>query len=214
MTSKVSKNKLSIKSISQGTRNTSLSKLTSVAGQPLRKLVKTIPDCGSSVKSDSTAATEQEFRIRFSEDIDLRHTLSCRDYTTEEIQACWYTAEENQRIHRNCCKVIRKMMDEGSELKDKKKYCSRGLEQHTNVGAAIKMENRLLALNAVLEEQMNQWEEAIFDEDAIAKIYYRASSSCQMRANNVGLRDHRATEAFVKSRSTRRSRSVAKASAA
>ena len=196
MTSKVNNTSLSIKSLSQATRNNRLSKLTSAAGQPLRNLFKTCSDC--SIKSVSTAATEQEeFRVRFSGRIHVRNTLSCKDYTTEEIQACWYTAEENQRIHRRCSKEIRKM-DEGSELKDKK-YSSRGLEGHTTVGAAAKKGERRLAINAVLDEQMIQWEEGIFNEDAIAEIYCKASSRCQVRANIVGLKDHRETETYMAS---------------
>jgi hypothetical protein len=195
MTSKVNNN-FSIKSLSEATRNNRFSKLTSAVGQPLRKLFKTSSDC--STKSVSTAATEQEeFRVSFSEEIHVRSTISCKDYTTEEIQACWYTGEENQRIHRHCNKEIRKM-DEGSELKDKK-YCSRGLEGHTTIGTATKEENRWLAINAVLDEQMVQWEEGTFDENAIAEIYYIASSSCQVRASIVGLQDHRETKAYVAS---------------
>jgi hypothetical protein len=196
MTSKVN-NSLSIKSVSHGARNNKLSKLISAAGQPLRKHVESISDCACSVKSESTSATEHEFGLRFSEDIHVRNTLSCGDYAPEEIQACWYTAEENRRIQRHCRKEIRKK-DEGSKLKDKK-HCSRGLERCTTVGAAAKKENRLLVINAVLDEQMNQWEDAIFDENAIAEICCRASSSCQMMANSVGLRDHRENEAHAKS---------------
>ena len=89
-------------------------------------------------------------------------------------------------------------MDEGSELKDKK-YSSRGLEGHTTVGAAAKKGERRLAINAVLDEQMIQWEEGIFNEDAIAEIYCEASSRCQVRANIVGLKDHRETETYMAS---------------
>ena len=197
MASKVN-NSFPIKSLSpQGTRNNMLlsKKLKSaIGGQPLGN-VETSSD--SSIKSESTTSTEQEFRVRFSGKVHGRNTLSYRDYSTEEIQACWYTAEENQRIQRHCSKEIHKM-EEGSNLKDKK-YCSRGLERHTAVGAAIKARNRRLVINAVLDEQMIQWEKGIFDEDTIAEIYFRASSSCQMRAYIVGLGDHRATEAYVES---------------
>ena len=184
MTSKVN-NSFSIKLLSQATRNSIFSKLRSAVGQPLRKLFKTTSSDCCSTKSVSTAATEQEFRVSFSEKIHVRSTLSCRDYTTEEIQACWYTAEQNQRrrIHgRHWSKEVRKM-NEGSELKDKK-YCSR----YTTVGAATKQEN--------------SWFLAIFDEeDAIAEIYCSraSSSSCQGRADIVGRGDHRETEAYVAS---------------
>ena len=198
MTSKVN-NSFTIKSLApQATRNnTSLvsKKLKStVPGQPSR-YTKTMSV--SSIRTESTASTEQEFRVRFSEKVHGRNTLSYRDYTTEEIQACWYTAEESQRIQRHCSKEIHKM-EEGSVFKDKK-YCSRGLERHTTIGAATKVANRRFVINAVLDEQMIQWEEGIFDEDAIAEIYSKANSSCQMRAYIVGLGDYRATEAYAES---------------
>jgi hypothetical protein len=211
MTSKVN-NSISIKALSQATRNNRFSKLISsaVGQEPLRKLFKTSSDC--SIKSESTAATEQEFRVRFSARIHVRNTLSCKDYTPEEIQSCWYTAEEEQRIHRHCSKEIRKM-EEGSELKDKK-YSSRGLERHTTVGAATKKENVWLAISAVLDEQMVQWENDIFDENAIAAIYYITNSVCQLRANIVGLRDQRDMQAYVASCTIRAGTDLASTSAA
>jgi hypothetical protein len=163
------------------------SKLASAVGQPLSKLFKTRSDRID--MCELMAATEQEaFLVRFSENIHVCKTLASKDYTSKEIQACWYTAEETQRIHANCSKEIRKMEEE-TKLKGKK-YCPRGLEGHTAGGTALKQENRWLAIDAVLEEQMIQWEEGICDEDAIAEIYYRASSSCQVSANIVGLADY------------------------
>jgi hypothetical protein len=173
MTSKVS-NTFSIKSLSQAT------------GVEENRLLAI--DAVLDEQMIQWEAEQEECCVRFSENIHVRKTLASKDYTTEEIQACWYTAEENQRIHAHCFKEIRKM-DEGSKLKDKK-YCSRGLEGHTAGGEALKEENRLLAIDAVLDEQMIQWEEDICDEDAIADIYKRASYSCQVSANIVGLADY------------------------
>jgi hypothetical protein len=203
MTSKVNNSTFSIKSLSQVIRNNRLAsspKLTSAAaGQPfLKKLFKTRSDC--STKSESTGGTGQVFRVRFSEKTHVRKILSRKDFTPEEIQACWYNDEGNQRIFRYCSKEIRKMNEE-SKLQDKK-YCSRGLESHTTVGAASKRRNVSLAINAVLDEQMIQWEEGIFDEDTIAAIYFKASSSCQLWANIVGRRDHRGTKACAQASSS------------
>jgi hypothetical protein len=204
-------NNFSIKLLSQAIRNNSLaSKLTTAAGQPfLKKIFKTSSSGssttsestagtgtsygGSSVSSESTAGTGQAFRVRFSEGTHVRDTLSLKDYTPEEIQSCWYTHEGNERIRRHCTKEIRKM-NEGIKLEDKK-YCSRGLECHTTIGDAIKIRNRSLAINAVLDEQMIQWNNGILDEDSIAAIYCMASSSCQMWANIIGRRDHEMTKA-------------------
>ena len=103
-------------------------------------------------------------------------------------------------------------MDKGRDLKDKK-YCARGLERHTTAGAATKEKNRRFVINAVLDEQMIQWENGIFDEDAIAELYSSASFASQMKAYVVGLRDHRATESYAESCS-RRTRSGALTSGA
>ena len=192
--------KVNSKSLSQATRNknrVASRKLTSsaIAGQRSfsRKLSKTSSDC--TTNTESTAATEQEeVCVRFSERTYVRKTLSKKDYTSQEVQACWYTSEENRRIHKRRRKEVRKI-DEGNKLKDKK-YCSRGLEGLTTVGAATKWSKRSLATNAVLDEQMIQWEEGVFDEDAIAEIYCKAVSSCQLWATIVGRRDHRETEAY------------------
>jgi hypothetical protein len=193
MTSKVY-NRFSIKSLSQATRNNISSMFTSAAGRPLRKPFKASSDC--STKSESTASTKQEFGVRFSENIHVHKIISHKDYTPEEFQACWYTTEDNQKIRRHCSKEIRKMDEEGSKLKDKK-YCSRGLEGHTTVGAVAKMRNIALATNAVLDEQMTQWEEGVYDEDTIAEIYRRTSSSCQLWAQLVGRRDSQLTGTYV-----------------
>jgi hypothetical protein len=192
---------------------------TSAAGQPSSRMNKLFKSTSSdrSTRSESsrtTAATEQDFRVRFSHKIQVVHkTLSRKDYTIDEIEACWYTAEDLQKIHKHCRKEIRKL-NEGSKLKDMK-YCSQGLEGHTTVGSAAKMRNRWLAVNAVLDEQMIQWEEGVFDEDAIAAIYCKSSSSCQLWANIVGRRDHRFTaESSGESCCSRRSTSRAAPQAA
>ena len=178
----------SIKLFSQAIRNNSLA-----SGQPFLKKIFKTSSSGSSTTSESTAGTGQAFRVRFSSGVHFRDTLSLKDYTPEEIQSCWYTYEGNQRIRRNCTKEIRKM-NEGIKLEDKK-YCSRGLEGHTTIGDAIKTRNRSLAITAVLDEQMIQWDNGILDEDSIAAIYCMASSSCQMWASIIGRRDHGMTKA-------------------
>jgi hypothetical protein len=176
---------VSLKSLSptQATGNKDFSKLTSpAAGQPLspRKL------CWA--KFESMPPTEQEeSHVRFSESI-YKKIPSKEDYTTEELKACWYTAEEKSRIYDHCRIEIRNM-NEGSKLKGEK-YFSRGLEGHTTGGAALKQENILLAVDAVLDEQMIQWKGGFCDEDAIAAVYYAASSSSQVSANIVGLADY------------------------
>ena len=73
--------------------------------------------CCSTV-SDSTevtALTEQSdfsdfgLTVRFAPTAYLCPTLSLRDYTQEEIEACWYQSEEYTAIRKDCIKQIRNM---------------------------------------------------------------------------------------------------------
>jgi hypothetical protein len=148
--------------------------------KPQRKqLFKTNSNC--SARSSATDTTTVEKFVRFGNKDTFRKTLSIKDYTPDEVRATWYVSEDYQRILRQCQKEIRKI-NQGGELKDKK-YCSRGLQGFTNAGRAIKERSRILTFNAVLNQQLAQWDEGIFDEDAIAEIYIRTTSRCQMWAN-------------------------------
>ena len=114
-----------------------------------------------------------EFTVRFSHNVAIRKTLSLKDYTIEELEACWYSQEESKAIQKQCREEIRRI-EMGKKLNDKK-YCSRGLEGHTTAGASSRNRKRKVAISAVLDEQWLQWDEGIFDEYAIADIYQFSS---------------------------------------
>jgi hypothetical protein len=175
---------------------------------PMRKLFKTRSDCTSN-SSATGATTDDDKCVRFKTECMFRKTLSIHDYTPDEIRATWYATEDYQKIERQCQKEIRKI-NKGGELRDKK-YCSRGLEGQTDAGFASKMRNRMSSWNAVLDEQLLQWDQGVFDEDTIAEIYIRASSSCQMWANFVGQQDQKAILGSLSSTSRRRSTASAAA---
>jgi hypothetical protein len=165
----------------------------------------------SSFHSQGTAATEalddsnksadsskvvEERNVRFSTEPVFHFTLSRKDYTPEEIRASWFEREEYRKITKECCKQIKKM-ESGEVLKDKE-YCSRGLESHTRLAAISKTRNRETAINAVLDEQEDQREMVgDVDEEDIAQRYQQTTSSCQLWASSVGLRDQRAAEEYM-----------------
>jgi hypothetical protein len=122
--------------------------------------------------------------------------LSHHEYTAEEKQVAWFQDEEYTRITKECCKQVRKM-DNGENLKDKK-YSSRGLESHTRLAAIIKSQNRRLAVKAVLDEQDEQeLLDAPNNEEAISYAYHQVTSSCQLWACTIGLRDQRSAEECI-----------------
>jgi hypothetical protein len=189
MTSK-DKNMDPVKSLSQ-LRSNQFVTLSPAARLALRKVFKTDSEEGS-LQSTATETTQVVKFVRFSEKTRVRKTLSRKDYALEETEATWSSLEERQQISRQCWKEIKKI-NHGEKLKDKK-YCARGLEGSTKIGSVSKARTRALAVSAVLDEQMIQWAEGVFDENTIADVYHRASSSCQMWASMVGQRDHKAVK--------------------
>jgi hypothetical protein len=182
-----------IKSRSQLRRN-QLAKLASAGKQPLRKGFKTYSSeqahrSEDGIMSTATGTTQVKKVVRFSEKTRSRETLSRKDCTLEEATKYWWCRKDYQRILRQCKKKIKKI-DLGEKFKGKK-YCARGLEDRTKIGSVLKAQARALAMNAVFDEQLTQWNEGVFDEQAIADVYYIASSSCQLWASLVGRRDHR-----------------------
>jgi hypothetical protein len=139
----------------------------------------------------STAASDL-IDLRFEERPAVHFILSRHDYTTEELRASWYQDDEYARMTTECCKQIRRM-EEGQILKDKK-YCSRGLESHTRLGTISKSKNQKLAISTLLEDQVENRQLGVDDEEALAQHYNQATSSCQLWATAVGLRDQKEAE--------------------
>lgn len=131
-------------------------------------------------------------RIRFNTVVEQRRLLARHEYTTEELDACWFRGDEYAQITRSCCKQIEKL-EQGAKLKDQK-YCARGLESHTRLAALAKAQNRRAAWDAVLDEQDEQISLGVVDDEPIARRYLDASSSCQLWAIRVAKEDQRAAE--------------------
>jgi hypothetical protein len=148
-------------------------------------------DCTDTTMQSVFNVEERSVHFDVAKPDTVHFILSRHDYTAEEKQVAWFQDEEYARITKECCKQVRKM-DNGEDLKDKK-YSSRGLESHTRLAAISKSQNRRLAVNAVLDEQDEQ-ELDDPNEEAISYAYCQVTSSCQLWACTIGLRDQRSAE--------------------
>ena len=152
-----------------------------------------------SITSDSTGAFSEESEelwcegpgqnktVTFQESSNGKLHFSRKEYTHEELAATWYKSEEYASIRRECVKQIKKM-ESGMVFKDKK-YCSRGLENHTRLKSICKMQNKRDSIQAVFDEQAEQQRQGIVDAERIAKRYHQRTASCQLWACRVGLQD-------------------------
>ena len=135
-------------------------------------------------------------RVAFHEIVQVKEVLSLYNYTHSEISASWYNAEEMDKISQRCYNILRR--HEREAIRNKPKYCMRGLESMTSTGYISKNNNRSAAFVAVLEEQERQWNESEeVKVQAISDAYRRTSSSCQMWAQVVGNRDQQAVEVYL-----------------
>ena len=131
--------------------------------------------------------------MNFSATAQVRKAISLQDISEEERRAAWYFQEEYDEITESCFEQIQRM-ERGEMFRDIK-YCARGLEVHCGSQALVKIKNRSLAIQVVIEEQERQLE--LFTDhsmDAIALVYHHASSSSQLWATTVGLKDQREAE--------------------
>jgi hypothetical protein len=136
-----------------------------------------------------------EKSVTFATRDTVHHTIDRQDFSSEELAAAFFSDEEYFQISKRCHKQIDRM-DHGETLKDQK-YCARGLEAHTGIGSITKSKSRAQSILAVLEEQDVQIRQGVLDEEAIGAMYHDVTSSCQMWASVIGLRDQHAVERYM-----------------
>jgi hypothetical protein len=130
--------------------------------------------------------------ISFDESVKMKEIMGIHDYTSQEIEASWYTGEEMEQISMRCFKILD--MTEARRSRFPKKYCMRGLEGHTTLGSISKRLNRETSLMSVLEVQRQSEE---IDFESLSKVYSCTTSSSLMWAMVVGNRDQHEAEAYL-----------------
>ncbi|KAL3931684.1 MAG: hypothetical protein SGBAC_011197 [Bacillariaceae sp.] len=141
----------------------------------------------------STSPSERSIQFKDAEQVHL--ILCLDDYTEDEYSACWYSTKEYTKIEKSMAKQCNKMA-RGIVLKDEK-FCSRGLEKYQVCNFIARKENSRTAMQSVLYEQERQDESQVYDDESIAQVYHNVSSSCQMWATVVGLRDQKEAERYI-----------------
>lgn len=142
----------------------------------------------------STVSTSKR-SIQFKEAEQVHLVIGLEDYTEDECDACWYSPEEYSKIEKIMAKQCDNMA-KGKVLKNKKS-CSRGLEKYQICNFIARRENSGTAMQSVLDEQERQDESQLYNDEAIAQVYHNVSSSCQMWATVVGLRDQKEAERYI-----------------
>jgi hypothetical protein len=126
--------------------------------------------------------------ISFSSEVFVIDVLHIMDYSAEEKQATWFVGND-MRFFKNECRGSAALMNNG--VSESAELCFRGLEARTRDGALRRRRNKIDARAAVFMEQDLQEDEGVFDEEAIADVYYEYTEHCHVAANMIGLQDER-----------------------
>lgn len=127
--------------------------------------------------------------VRFVESPEVRSITSRKDFSDQEVESIWYTGREYYYIKKVNNATV-KMMSRGREL-NPEVHCIRGLECRTEDGQENKSRNKMMARNAVLQEQEYQKLERICEPALFAQVSRVASHCARKDARERGLQDER-----------------------
>ena len=145
-------------------------------------------------KTSKTSPTNKKSikkSITFSEAVKVKKTIHINNYTDDEIDACWYSNEECQRI-RSDVKYAIQLVNNGLLEQDTEQYSRRGVECKTRENQLRRKQLRMAAWFAVFEEQEYQYDEQHVDEldvEYISHAYKTASSAALKIARATALKD-------------------------
>mmetsp|Transcript_25056 Transcript_25056/g.59551 ORF Transcript_25056/g.59551 Transcript_25056/m.59551 type:complete len:222 (+) Transcript_25056:209-874(+) len=152
--------------------------------------------------TDKTDADRTKKVVQFSSKVFVR---KFRDTVKpSEAKDVWYNDIDYESFRNDTKKCIR-LVQANSPLLDDVTYCRRGADCRTGERFKARSSTRSKACDAVLDEQERQWtdcsadssinSEFVYDDEAIAQLYYRCTLSSQRHAQLVGLSDERAAAA-------------------
>lgn len=135
-----------------------------------------------------TTQSKPRRRVRFNQSVSVRPVLHVNNMSDDEIADAWYNRHECADIKRSMAVTI-KMMSAGVLKVDDDEHCSRGLEHRTRPGSAQRRENKMIALDAVLDEQDRQQACGVVNDEAIRKVFVQENLHCRLAALEKGVAD-------------------------
>ena len=143
----------------------------------------------STITAAAATTKKQRPSVSFAERTRIYLVESLSDFSDAEIDAVWITPEENKTSLADVAKNVQAMRSNATE-DDSQGLCFRGLEalKNASILQATKI-NKEKHVNAILDEQDRQWEEAEISHDEIAKVSQSSSEQARQHAVAKGHHD-------------------------
>jgi len=128
-------------------------------------------------------------RIRFHERVQFKTIRHVSEFTDDEIRNGWYDKDDFNRMSENVSEIAQLIAD-GETTLDGEILCTRGLEHIVEEELAdYRAEKMINSIDAVLDEQEEQWDEGKEEPGLIAELYAEYAKPLLKEAHLIGLKD-------------------------
>ena len=136
------------------------------------------------------ASSEQVGRnIHFHGRVQFKNIRHVSEFSEYEIKNGWYDKDDFNRMSDDVSEIA-KMVGEGLKHRNGEYLCIRGLEHIVEEELAnFRAEKMINSIDAVLDEQEEQWDEGIDEPQAIAELYTEYAKPLAEEAHQIGLKD-------------------------
>ncbi len=131
----------------------------------------------------------QKRKIRFHERVQFKTIRHVSEFTDDEISNGWYDKDDFNRMSENVSDIAQLIAD-GETMLDGEELCTRGLEHIVEEELAdYRAEKMINSIDAVLDEQEEQWDEGKEEPGLIAELYAEYAKPLLKEAHLIGLKD-------------------------
>ena len=131
----------------------------------------------------------QKRKIRFHERVQFKTIRHVSEFTDDEISNGWYDKDDFNRMSENVSDIAQ-LIEDGETTLDGEELCTRGLEHIVEEELAdYRAEKMINSIDAVLDEQEEQWDEGKEEPGLIAELYAEYAKPLLKEAHLIGLKD-------------------------
>ncbi len=138
---------------------------------------------------DSKDAGPGDVRFRSKSSIEeIRRISRISNYDLDEVLSYWENSDEKAERKEDLKQAVKEMYY--NRRASDSDFTTLGLEDKAGHGRAVRKANKLLAKNAVLDEQDLQIHEGILDDELLADVYSITSTAAKREAQIKAKRLH------------------------
>lgn len=127
----------------------------------------------------------ERIKIRFNNRVQFKNIRHVSEFSEEEIKNGWYDKDDFNRMSEEVSEIA-KLIEKGIGHA----LCIRGLEHIVEEDLAnYRAEKMINSIDAVLDEQEEQWDDGVEDSKLIAEIYAEYTKPLEKEAHLIGLKD-------------------------